>query len=208
MPKVDVYSMEGSVVGDVDLSDGIFGIKPNEAVLHAVVLNQLANRRRGTQSTKTRSEVRGGGRKPYRQKGTGRARQGSRRSVQWTGGGVALGPKPRSYRYTVPKKVRRLAMKSALSAKAAGQDIVVLEKLEFEQIKTKRMVSVLGNLSVEDNTALVVIAGNDETVVRSARNIPGVKTSSVNTMNVYDILKHEKFVVTLDALAGIEEVYV
>ena len=208
MPKVDVYNMEGSVVGDIDLSDGIFGVEPNEAALHAAVVNQLANRRSGTQSTKTKSEVRGGGRKPYRQKGTGRARHGSRRSAQWTGGGVVLGPKPRSYSYTIPKKVRRLAMKSALSSKAQGQDIVVLDKLEFEEIKTKRMVGVLGSLNVAEKTALVVIAGNDKTIVRSARNIPGIKTSSVNTLNVFDILKHDKFVVTLDAVAGIEEVYV
>ena len=208
MPKVDVYSMDGTVVGDIDLSDGIFGIEPNEAALHAVVVNQLANKRRGTQSTKTKSEVSGGGRKPYRQKGTGRARHGSRRSAQWTGGGVVLGPKPRSYRYTVPKKVRRLAMKSALSAKAQDQGVIVLEKLELEEAKTKRMVGVLGNLDVAGKSALVVIAGNDAAVVRSARNIPYVKTSSVNTLNVYDILKYEKFVVTLDAVAGIEEVYV
>jgi large subunit ribosomal protein L4 len=200
--------MEGSVVGDIDLSDGIFGIEPNEAVLHAVVVNQLANKRSGTQSTKTKSETRGGGKKPYRQKGTGRARHGSRRSAQWKGGGVVLGPKPRSYRYTVPKKVRRLAMKSALSAKASGQDIVVLDKLEFEEIKTKRMVGVLGKLNVAEKSALVVISGSDNTIIRSARNIPGVKTASVNTLNVYDILKHEKFVVTRDAVAGIEEVYV
>jgi large subunit ribosomal protein L4 len=200
--------MEGKVVGDIELADGIFGIKANEAVLHTVVLNQLANRRQGTQSTKTKSEVRGGGKKPFRQKGTGRARQGSIRSAQWIKGGVVLGPKPRSFRYTVPKKVRRLAMKSALSTKVADRDIIVLDTLALDEIKTKKMVKVLGDLNVNANTALVVLRGKDENVERSARNIPGVKTALVNTLNVLDILKYEKFIVTRDAVNGIEEVYV
>ena len=208
MPKVDLYSMEGSVVGEIELQDSIFGIEVNEAVLHTVVLNQLANKRQGTQSTKTKSEVRGGGKKPYRQKGTGRARHGSSRSAQWTKGGVVLGPKPRSFRYTVPKKMRRLAMKSALTSKVLDQDIIVLDTLALDEIKTKKMMKVLGNLSVTEQSALVVINGKDENVERSARNIPGVKTTFVNTLNVYDILKYDKFIVTKDAVGSIEEVYV
>ena len=208
MPKVDLYNMQGEVVGDIQLSDDIFGIEANTTALHTVVVNQLANRRQGTQSTKTKSEVRGGGRKPYRQKGTGRARQGSIRSAQWIKGGVALGPKPRSYRYTVPKKVRRLAMKSALSAKVADSNIIVLDSIEFEEIKTKRFARMLNDLDAGQNTALVVLSGKDDTIVRSARNIPGVKTAHVGTLNVYDILKHEKFIVTRDAVGGIEEVYI
>ena len=208
MPKVDVYNMEGEVVGDIELDDGIFGIKVNDVAMHSVVVNQLANKRQGTQSTKTRAEVRGGGKKPYRQKGTGRARQGSIRSPQWIKGGIALGPKPRSYRYTLPKKLRRLAMKSALSAKAADKNIIVLDALTLEEIKTKRIVNMLNSLNASENSALVVLKGRDEIIVRSARNIPGVKTAYVNTLNVYDILKHEKFIVTREAVDGIEEVYV
>ena len=208
MPKVDVFNMVGEVVGEIELEDGIFGIEANEAVMHSIVVNQLANKRQGTQSTKTRSEVRGGGRKPYRQKGTGRARQGSTRSPQWTKGGIALGPKPRSYRYTQPKKVRRLAMKSALSTKVSDKNIIVLDALALDEIKTKRIVNMLKSLNVSDNTALVVIKGKDEKVTLSARNIPGVKTAYVNTLNVYDILKYEKFIVTREAVGGIEEVYV
>jgi len=200
--------MEGTVVGDVELKDSIFGIEVNETVLHMVVHNQLANKRQGTESTKTKSEVRGGGKKPYRQKGTGRARHGSIRSAQWTKGGVVLGPKPRSYRYTVPKKVRRLAMKSALTSKVVDNDIMVLDQLTFEEIKTKKMISLLKNLNVTENTALVVLNGKDENIERSARNIPGVKTTLVNTLNVLDILKHDKFIVTKDAVDNIEEVYV
>ena len=208
MPKVDVYNMEGEVVGDIELADGIFGIEANEVVMHSVVVNQLANKRQGTQSTKTRAEVRGGGKKPYRQKGTGRARQGSTRSPQWTKGGIALGPKPRSYRYTLPKKVRRLAMKSALSTKTADKNIIVLDALALDEIKTKRVVKILDNLNASQNSALVVIKSKDENIVRSARNIPGVKTAYVNTLNVYDILKYEKFIVTREAVGGIEEVYI
>jgi large subunit ribosomal protein L4 len=208
MPKVDVYNMQGEVVGDIELADGIFGIEANEPAMHSVVVNQLANRRSGTQSTKTKSEVRGGGRKPYRQKGTGRARQGSIRSAQWIKGGIALGPKPRSYRYTLPKKLRRLAMKSALSTKVADRDIIVLDALTLDEIKTKRIVKMLGSLNAADGSALVVINIKDENVILSARNIPGVKTAYVNTLNVYDILKYKKFIVTRDAVGGIEEVYV
>ena len=208
MPKVDVYNMEGEIVGEIELDDAIFGIEANVNAMHTVVVNQLANMRQGTQSTKTRAEVRGGGKKPYRQKGTGRARQGSIRAPQWIKGGVALGPKPRSYRYTSPKKLRRLAMKSALSSKVADSNIIVLDAITLEEIKTKRIVAMLNNLDASENTALVVINGKDEKIVRSARNIPGVKTAYVNTLNVYDILKYEKFIVTRDAVSGIEEVYV
>jgi len=200
--------MAGEVVGEIELSDGIFGVEANETAMHMVVLNQLANRRQGTQSTKTRAEVRGGGKKPYRQKGTGRARQGSTRSPQWTKGGIALGPKPRSYRYTLPKKLRRLAIKSALSSKVADNNIIVLDSLALDEIKTKRIVKMLGSLNASENSALVVIKGKDEKVVRSARNIPNVKTAYVNTLNVFDILKYEKFIVTREAVGGIEEVYV
>jgi len=208
MPKVDVYNMQGEIVGETELNEGIFGIEANKSVMHSVVINQLANKRRGTQSTKTKSEVRGGGKKPYRQKGTGRARQGSIRSAQWIKGGVVLGPKPRDYSYTMPKRVRRLAMKSALSTKVIDKDIIVLDALTLDEIKTKRMVSVLNSLNAANNTALVVIKTTDENIVRSARNIPGVKTAYVNTLNVYDILRYEKFIVTTEAVSGIEEVYV
>jgi large subunit ribosomal protein L4 len=175
-------------------------------VLHSAVVNYLANQRQGTQSTLTRAEVSGGGRKPWRQKGTGRARHGSIRSPQWTHGGIAHGPKPRSFRYALPKKVRRLAMKSAFSLKVASGDLIVLEKLEFEQIKTKEMIKVLNALGA-DGKALVVISQKDDKVIKSARNIPGVQTSLVNTLNVYDILNADKFIVVRDAVEKIEEVY-
>jgi len=207
MPKVDLYNMNGEIIGDIELSDDIFGIDVNKNVMHSVVVNQLANRRRGTQSTKTKSEVRGGGKKPYRQKGTGRARQGSIRSAQWIKGGIALGPKPRDYGYTIPKKMRRLAMKSALTTKVAESEIIVLDSLTLDEIKTKQMVRILNNLNAAEKSALVVIKGKDDNVVLSARNIPGIKTAFINTLNVYDILKHEKFIVTRDAVVGIEEVY-
>jgi large subunit ribosomal protein L4 len=199
--------MEGEVIGDIELSDAIFGIEANKTAVHAVVLNQLANRRQGTQSTKTKSEVRGGGKKPYRQKGTGRARQGSIRSAQWIKGGVVLGPKPRSYRYSVPKKVRRLALKSVLSSKVTDNDIIVLDELALDGIKTKKIVRLLSALKVGESSAIVVLNGKDRVVERSARNIPGVKTALVNTLNVYDILKYDKFIVTKAAVGGIEEVY-
>ncbi|MGI6333051.1 MAG: 50S ribosomal protein L4 [Saccharofermentanales bacterium] len=207
MAKVDVYNIEGAVTGSIELSDAIFGIEPNQDVLHRVILNQLANRRQGTHSTKTRSEVRGGGRKPYRQKGTGRARQGSSRSAQHIGGGIVFGPKPRNYRYTLPKKVRRLAMKSALSAKAAAGKIIVLESLELPEIKTSRMVQILTNLNAGPSV-LLVTENRDEKVEKSARNIVGVKTSLVNTLNVFDILKFDRFVVTKEAVMKVQEVYV
>lgn len=206
MPKVSVYDMNGKVVADTELSDAIFGIEPNTAVMHAMVVNYLANQRQGTQSTLTRTEVRGGGRKPWRQKGTGHARQGSIRAPQWTHGGVALGPKPRSYYYTLNKKVRRLAMKSALSAKLADNSVVVLNSISFDTIKTKNVVEMLKALGAEGK-ALIVMPAVDENVIKSARNIPGVKTTLVSTLNVYDVLNCDKFIVVTDAVAKIEEVY-
>ena len=207
MAKVDVYNMDGVKTGSLELSDAIFGIEPNQDVLHRAVLNQLANKRQGTHSTKTRSEVTGGGKKPYRQKGTGRARQGSSRSAQHVGGGIIFGPKPRDYSYTLPKKVRRLAMKSALSSKVAAGSLIVVDKLEMAEIKTKRMAEVLGKLGVT-KTALVVTATRDENVEKSLRNLVGVKTALVNTINVFDILKFDKFVVTQEAVLKVQEVYV
>jgi large subunit ribosomal protein L4 len=199
--------MDGAVTGSIELSDEIFGIEPNQDVLHRTVLNQLANRRQGTHSTLTRSEVSGGGRKPYRQKGTGRARQGSTRSAQHVGGGIIFGPKPRNYSYTLPKKVRRLAMKSALSSKVAAGNLIVLESLELSEIKTSRMVQILGNLGAAGST-LLVMAGRDEKIEKSARNITGIKTALVNTINVFDILKFDKFIVTKEAVLKVQEVYV
>jgi len=207
MAIVDVYNMEGTVTGSIELSDAIFGIEPNQDVLHSVVLNMLANRRQGTHSTKTRSEVSGGGKRPYRQKGTGRARHGSTRSAQYVGGGIIFGPKPRDYSYTLPKKVRRLAMKSALSTKLAAGSIIVLDNLEFGEIKTKRMIEVLKNIGSTKST-LLVTASRDEKIEKSARNLIGVKTALVNTLNVFDILKFEKFVVTKEAVLKVQEVYV
>ncbi|MCX7748590.1 MAG: 50S ribosomal protein L4 [Clostridia bacterium] len=206
MPKVDVYNMNGDVVGDIQLNDNIFGVEVNKDVLHRAVLNQLANRRQGTQSTKTKSEVRGGGIKPWRQKGTGRARQGSIRSAQWIKGGIVLGPKPRSYKYTLPKKVKRLALKSALASKVNENEIYVLDSLTLDEIKTNKFAKILGNLKI-DSSALVVIAGKDDKVEKSARNIAGVKVNLVNTINVFDILKYNKFIITKDAVAKVEEVY-
>ena len=206
MPKVSVYNIEGKKVSDIDLKEEIFGIEPNEAVIHSVLVNYQANQRQGTQSTKTRAEVRGGGRKPWRQKGTGRARQGSIRAPQWIKGGIALGPKPRSYKYTVNKKERRLAVKSMLSMKVLEQSLVVVDKLAFEEIKTKNMVSALNNLKVTGKT-LVMLPEKDEKVQKSARNIEGVKTTLVNTINVYDLLKYNNLVVTLDTVKKLEEVY-
>jgi large subunit ribosomal protein L4 len=206
MPKLNLYNINGEVVGDIELNEDVFGVDVNKNVIHLAIVNQLANKRQGTQSTKTRSEVRGGGAKPWRQKGTGRARQGSIRSPQWVKGGIAFGPKPRSYRYTLPKKVRRLAMKSALSSKVLENDIVVLDNLDFDTIKTKQMISVLDNLKI-DSTTLFVLDSKNDVVEKSARNIPGVKTTLVNTLNVYDILKYDKFVITKDAVSKVEEVY-
>ena len=207
MAKVDVYNLDGAVTGSIELSDDIFGIEPNEFAIQAVIKNQLANRRQGTQSTKTRSEVSGGGKRPWRQKGTGRARQGSTRSAQYVGGGIIFGPKPRDYSYTVPKKVRRLAMKSALSTKLASQRIIVLDALSFDEMKTSKMVKVLSALKV-NSTALLVLSEKNLNVEKSARNIPTVKTAFVNTINVFDILKYDRFIITKDAAQKVQEVYV
>ena len=206
MPKIDVYNIEGKKVSDIELAESVFGIEPNEAIVHSVLVNYLANQRQGTQSTKTRAEVSGGGRKPWRQKGTGRARQGSIRAPQWIKGGIALGPKPRSYKYTVNKKERRLAIKSVLSSKVLENNLVVVDSMNFDAIKTKNMVSALNNLKVEGKT-LIVLPEKNENVQKSARNIEGVKTSLVNTINVYDLLKYNKLVLTVDAVKSLEEVY-
>lgn len=206
MPNIKVLDMTGKQVSDIELSDAVFGIKPNEAAMHTMVVNYLANQRQGTQSTLTRTEVRGGGRKPWRQKGTGHARQGSTRAPQWYHGGVALGPKPRDYRYALNKKVRRLAMKSALSTKAIDNNLIVLEALELKEFKTKTIVEMLKALGVSGK-ALIVTAESDAKVIKSAANIPGVKTAAVNTLNVYDILNYDKFIVVKNAVGKIEEVY-
>ena len=206
MPKIDVYDIQGKKVSDVELKDEIFGIEPNEAVVHSVLVNFLANQRQGTQNTKTRAEVRGGGRKPWRQKGTGRARQGSIRAPQWIKGGIALGPKPRSYKYRVNKKEKRLAIKSCLSSKVLEKELVVVDSLPFKEIKTKEMVKALNNLKVEGKT-LILLPEKNETVQKSARNIEGVKTTLVNTINVYDLLKYKNLVITLDTVKKLEEVY-
>ena len=206
MPTISVYDMTGKQTGSMELSADIFGIEPNVAVMHSAVINYLANQRQGTQSTKTRSEVSGGGKKPWRQKGTGHARQGSTRSPQWTHGGIALGPKPRSYRFALPKKVRRLALKSAFSSKVMADEMLVLESLSLDEIKTKTIVNMLNALGA-DRKVLLVLPEKDEKVILSARNIPGVKTALVNTLNVYDILNCDKFIVVKDAVAQLEEVY-
>ena len=206
MPTVSVYDMKGAQTGTMELSDAIFGIEPNQTVLHSAVVNYLANQRQGTQSTLTRAEVRGGGKKPWKQKGTGHARQGSIRAPQWTHGGIAFGPKPRDFRFALPKKVRRLAMKSAFSAKVASGEMIVLDALELDEIKTKTMAGVLDALGV-DSKVLVVLPEKNDVVVKSARNISGVKTALVNTLNVYDILNADKFIVVKDAVTKIEEVY-
>lgn len=207
MAKIDILNLSGAVVGSMDLSDAIFGIEPNTAAMRTVVLNILANRRQGTHSTKTRSEVRGGGKRPYRQKGTGRARHGSTRSAQYVGGGVIFGPKPRSYSYTVPKKIRRLAMKSAFSSKMADTKIVVVDELNFDTMKTKNMVDFMKAINV-NASALVVLGGKNENVELAARNLPTVKTAFVNTINVFDILKYDSFIMTKEAAEKIMEVYV
>jgi len=205
MVKTNVFDMTGKVIGEIELCDSVFGIEPNAVALHESVKNYLANQRQGTQSTLTRAEVRGGGRKPWKQKGTGHARQGSIRAPQWTHGGIALGPKPRSYRYTLNKKQRRLALCSALSAKAQAGDIVVVDGLHMDEIKTKNMVSFLNAVSA--GKALIVTPELDRNVILSARNIPGVKTTFSAILSVYDILKADKFVVDKAAVAKIEEVY-
>ncbi len=206
MPKIDVYNIEGKKVSDVELKEEIFGIEPNEAIVHSVVVNYLANQRQGTKSTKTRAEVSGGGKKPWRQKGTGRARQGSIRAPHWVGGGIALGPRPRSFKYRVNKKERRLAIRSVLSSKVLENELVVVDSLPLNEIKTKNMVNALTNLKVEGKTLIVIPEKNDN-VQKSARNIEGVKTILVNTINVYDLLKYKNLVMTLDAVKKLEEVY-
>ena len=198
--------MEGKNVGTLELADSVFGIEPNAAVMHMMVVNYLAAQRQGTQSALTRSEVSGGGRKPWRQKGTGRARQGSTRAPQWTHGGIVFAPKPRSYRFTVNKKVRRLAMKSAFSAKAQESSIIVVDSIKMDEFKTKKMAAMLSAIGVEKK-ALVVLPEVDSKVIKSASNIPGVKTAQVNELNVYDILNADKLVIAKDAVAKIEEVY-
>ena len=206
MPKVDVYDIKGKKVSDIELADSVFGIEPNENIVHAVLVNYLANQRQGTQSTKTRAEVRGGGKKPWRQKGTGRARQGSIRAPQWIKGGIALGPKPRSYKYTVNKKERRLAIKSILSSKVLEKELTVVDKLEVNEIKTKIMVKALADMKVEGKT-LIVLPENNKNVLMSARNIEGVKTIVANNINVFDLLKYTNLILPVDTVKKLEEVY-
>ncbi len=206
MAKVTMLTMAGAEAGTLDLSDDIFGIEPNEYAVHAVVKNYLANQRQGTQSAKTRGDVRGGGRKPFKQKGTGRHRQGSTTDPSQVGGGVAFAPKPRDYRYSLPKKLRRLAMKSALSAKVADMEIIVLESLNFQEPKTKEMLKVLESIKASKK-ALIVTAEKDDVVLKSASNIPGVAITMVSQMNVYEIVNHTSFIITKDAVAKLEEVY-
>ena len=206
MAQVIMLKMDGTEAGNIELNDDIFGIEVNRNAVHAVVVNYLANQRQGTQSAKTRGEVRGGGRKPFRQKGTGRGRQGSSTSPNQIGGGIVFAPKPRDYRYTLPKKLRRLAMKSALSSKVEEKEIIVLDSLKMDEPKTKEMIKVLGNIKAADK-ALIITDIKDENVIRSAANIPGIKTTMVGEMNVYDIVNHTSLIVTRDAVNRIEEVY-
>ena len=206
MPKVQVYDMAGKAVSEMELSESVFGIQPNAAVVHAAVVNYLANQRQGTQSTLTRSEVSGGGRKPWRQKGTGHARQGSIRAPQWRKGGIALGPKPRDYSYSLNRKVKRLAIKSVFSDKVLTNDMIVVDQIKVDEYKTKTVVAMLKALGA-DKKALIVMPEKDEKFIKSAANIPGVKTALVNTINVYDIVNCDKFIVAKDAVAKLEEVY-
>jgi len=206
MPKVPLMDKNGKSLGNIELNDSVFGVDVNKEVMHEVVVNYLANQRQGTQSTKTRAEVRGGGRKPWRQKGTGRARHGSIRSPQWTGGGVVFAPKPRDYSYTVNKKVKRLALKSALSSKVLAENVIVLDDFKLNEIKTKEVSTVLQNLGVVGK-ALIVLPENDQTVVRSARNIRGVNATFVGQINTYEVLNHTKCIILKDAVAKLEEVY-
>ena len=205
MANVSVLNMEGKEVGSMELNDAVFGVEINEHLVHQAVVLQLANNRQGTQKAKTRSEVRGGGRKPWRQKGTGHARQGSTRSPQWTGGGVVFAPVPRDYSFKINKKEKRAALKSVLTSRVLDNKLIVVDELKFDEIKTKKFQAVMDNLKVKK--ALVVIADNDEKITMSARNIPTVKTALVNSINVYDILKGDTLVLTKDAVAKIEEVY-
>ncbi|MBQ7446282.1 MAG: 50S ribosomal protein L4 [Clostridia bacterium] len=206
MATAKVFNMKGEFIEEIALNENVFGIEPNTTAIHTIVVNTLANKRQGTQSAKTKSEVSGGGKKPYRQKGTGRARQGSIRSAQWIHGGIIFAPKPRSYRFKVNNKVRRLAMLSTLSSRAQSEDIVILDKLEIDEFKTKKIVDMLKALKLE-TSALIVTAEPDQKVVKSAGNIPGIDTTFVGTINVYDILRHEKLVLTKDALSKLTEVY-
>ncbi|MDD6464208.1 MAG: 50S ribosomal protein L4 [Clostridiaceae bacterium] len=206
MPNVSVFDMNGKKVSDLALAESVFGIEPNTYAMHLCVVNYLANQRQGTQSTRTRSEVSGGGKKPWKQKGTGRARQGSTRAPQWTHGGIAHGPKPREYGFSINKKVRRLAMKSAFSSKVAAEELVVLDELKLDAIKTKEVVKVLSALET-GKKVLLVLPENNDVLYRSARNIAGVKVSTVNTLNVYDILNSDTMLVLKDSVAKIEEVY-
>ncbi|NLC03056.1 MAG: 50S ribosomal protein L4 [Tissierellia bacterium] len=206
MPRVNVYNMQGEVVEQIELDENVFGIEINEHVVYEVVKNQLANKRQGTQSTKTRAEVRGGGRKPWKQKGTGRARAGSTNSPIFVGGGVAFGPKPRDYSYKVPKKVKRLALKSVLTSKVQENEIIVIDHLDFNSPKTKDMVNLLARLNA-DKKALIVMDEKNINVIKSSKNIPHVETALVNTINVYDILKYNSFIITKDAVRKVEEVY-
>ena len=206
MPKVDVYDIKGKKVSDIELNEKVFGIEPNENIVHSVLVNYLANQRQGTQSTKTRAEVRGGGRKPWRQKGTGRARQGSIRAPQWIKGGIALGPKPRSYKYTVNKKEKRLAIRSILSSKVLEKELTVVDKLELKEIKTKSMVKVFTDLKVEGKT-LVVLPEKNLNVQASTNNIKDAKVILVNEINIYDLLKYTNLVLPIDTVKKIEEVY-
>ena len=206
MPKIDVYDVDGKKLKSMDLKEEVFGIKPNEAIVHSVLVNYLANQRQGTQSTKTRSEVRGGGKKPWRQKGTGRARQGSIRAPQWIKGGIALGPKPRSYKYKINKKEKQLAIRSLLSSKVLENSLVVVDKFNFKEIKTKQVVNTLNNLKVEGKT-IIMVPEKDEILQRSARNIENVRTLSVSTINVFDLLKYKNLILTVDTVKKLEEVY-
>lgn len=206
MPKVNVYNILGEQVEQIELKDDVFGVEINEHALYEVVKNQLANKRQGTQSAKTRAEVRGGGRKPWRQKDTGRARQGSIRAPHWVGGGVTFAPKPRDYSYKVPKKVKRLAMKSALSSKVLNEEIIILDKLSLDEPKTKEMAKILSNIKA-GKKALIVMDEKDMNIIKSARNIPNVQVTYVNTLNVYDILHFDSFIITKDAVRKVEEVY-
>ena len=206
MPKVDVLDIKGKKVSDIELADSVFGIEPNEAIVHSVLVNYLDNQRQGTQSTKTRAEVSGGGKKPWRQKGTGRARQGSIRAPQWIKGGIALGPKPRSYKYTVNKKEKRLAIKSVLSSKVLEKELTVVDKLELKEIKTKTMVKALADMKVEGKT-LIVLPENNKNVLMSSRNIEGVKTIVANNINIFDLLKYTNLILPVDTVKKLEEVY-
>ena len=206
MPKVDVIDIKGKKVSDIELADSVFGIEPNEAIVHSVLVNYLANQRQGTQSTKTRAEVSGGGKKPWRQKGTGRARQGSIRAPQWIKGGIALGPKPRSYKYTVNKKEKRLAIKSVLSSKVLEKELTVVDKLEVKEIKTKTMVKALADMKVEGKT-LIILPENNKNVLMSSRNIEGVKTIVANNIYIFDLLKYTNLILPVDTVKKLEEVY-